>query len=110
MANYAETGRNGTMPVDSLPPNPLGLHHMLGNAFDWCLDRFGRYPSGPRTDPRGAGRGDRAVIRGGWRRSEEDQITCSYRVAEKPSQGYPWTGFRVVLETPLKGALAKTVE
>jgi formylglycine-generating enzyme required for sulfatase activity len=30
-------------PVDALRANPFGLHHVHGNVFEWCADRYGSY-------------------------------------------------------------------
>jgi formylglycine-generating enzyme required for sulfatase activity len=40
-----------TWPVMSLKPNDLGLFDMLGNALEWCHDRYyGRPPAVPKAE------------------------------------------------------------
>jgi formylglycine-generating enzyme required for sulfatase activity len=34
-------------PVHSMAPNPWGLHHVHGNVYEWCLDRFVLYSIAP---------------------------------------------------------------
>jgi len=38
--NTARDGYLGTAPVDTLEANEFGLHHMVGNVWEWCLDMF----------------------------------------------------------------------
>jgi formylglycine-generating enzyme required for sulfatase activity len=53
LSEYAwstESSRNArTLPVACLKPNDLGLFDMLGNAWEWCLDRRQSYPTEPDT-------------------------------------------------------------
>ncbi|HVS38536.1 MAG TPA: SUMF1/EgtB/PvdO family nonheme iron enzyme, partial [Gemmataceae bacterium] len=65
---YAWTGKNASEKshaVGLLKPNPWGLHDVLGNGWEWCLDAPRPYTPTPATDPRGPTTGDLRAIRGG---------------------------------------------
>ncbi|MCP4353239.1 MAG: BMP family ABC transporter substrate-binding protein [Desulfobacterales bacterium] len=95
--------------VEISQPN-AGICDMLGSVWEWVDDT---YNSSKRCDsyddsidkiinPRCAGEEkDLRVMRGGW----DDQlkhVRCCYRWFYPPEIGLPQTGFRLVLEQPLK--------
>ncbi|MEE2685496.1 MAG: formylglycine-generating enzyme family protein [Planctomycetota bacterium] len=92
-------------PVASLAANPLGLHDLCGNLWEWCHDWYGdREPHRKRyVDPRGPLRGTTRVIRGGGYGSGPARLRSAERTADPPPVGDPDTGFRVVLEISRPG-------
>lgn len=66
VAWYDETTfEKGPKPVGTLKPNELGIYDMSGNAWEWCNDYFGKYPSSNQNNPMGPSSSPFRVIRGG---------------------------------------------
>lgn len=106
--------KRSTAPVGSFPPNPFGLHDMLGNVSEWVADCWNPDHTGARTDGSARiedspwwkdGSCERPVLRGGaW-----GFFTWTVRAAKRSYfwpccsiSGEPWNprgdsrGFRVV--------------
>ena len=95
-----EDGHAVTAPVGSFQPNDFGVHDMMGNVSEWCLDWYGAYSSEPQVDPKGPSSGTDRVFRGGsWARGAWD-VRSAARDRDKPeplySSSYCMIGFRVV--------------
>lgn len=39
MANYGMTARS-TTPIGRYPPNDYGVYDIVGNVWEWCLDKY----------------------------------------------------------------------
>jgi formylglycine-generating enzyme required for sulfatase activity len=86
-----------THPVGQKLPNPWGFYDMYGNVWEWCLDWYGPYTSGPVTDPQGPKTGENRVLRGGTFANVASWCRSSNRDVPR---GEPYDfGFRVVLGT-----------
>jgi formylglycine-generating enzyme required for sulfatase activity len=89
--------RQKTTSVDMFPPNPFGLHDMIGNVWEWCQDWYGAYSAGEVTDPAGPPEGSARVIRGGSYASLA--VNCRPAVCGRfaPSDRDGNLGFRLAL-------------
>ncbi|NQU47686.1 MAG: SUMF1/EgtB/PvdO family nonheme iron enzyme [Planctomycetes bacterium] len=76
-------------PVGSFPPNPFGLHDMLGNVMEWCEDRWWTY-----GQPHALGDGEMVVaglgteskvIRGGSYQTNPRLARSASRERARPS-------------------------
>jgi formylglycine-generating enzyme required for sulfatase activity len=92
--------RASTQPVGLKLPNAWGLYDMLGNVWEWCLDRWGGYPAGPEVDPERCGErgedGVSRVIRGGSWRNHARNVRCALRDVYRAVLRDGNLGFRLV--------------
>lgn len=87
-------------PVGSYRANGFGLHDMLGNVWEFCSTRYGKYPKEARTDPTdGDPKRGFAVRGGGWSNVAAD-ARCASRNADPPHFGHSNLGFRVAVLLP----------
>ncbi|MFO0980787.1 MAG: bifunctional serine/threonine-protein kinase/formylglycine-generating enzyme family protein [Planctomycetota bacterium] len=92
-------GFAGTAPVGLFDPNPFGLHDMLGNVSEWCMDWYQRYDqSTPRP---GDGLREKQSLayriqRGGSFALKANMARSAARAYESPEFKAPSTGVRAV--------------
>jgi formylglycine-generating enzyme required for sulfatase activity len=89
-------------PVGIYPQGatPEGICDMSGNVWEWCLDRYGEYPEGPVSNPRGAESSTVRVLRGGGWRADATICRAAYRNAGDPSSRGNDVGFRLATASP----------
>ena len=95
----ASCGPSSTAAVGRYAANGFGLHDMLGNVSEWCLDSWdagANYPAGGVTDPFVAS-GPVRVIRGGSWGSYSYSSRSAFRSGSVPGDRGDALGFRVVL-------------
>jgi formylglycine-generating enzyme required for sulfatase activity len=82
--------------VGSYPPNPFGLHDMIGNVSELCQDFLAVYPEGEAVDPIGKP-GETCAVRGeGWGGHPEYCRSACRSFGTKVSRTDD-SGFRVVM-------------
>jgi formylglycine-generating enzyme required for sulfatase activity len=93
-------GQSAPRSVGSYPPNGYGLYDMIGNAWEWCSDRFEDVSAGVKAvnQPTGKDPVANPVLRGG------SYLTCNYlnlwiayRHEDPPDLRHQSIGFRVAL-------------
>jgi formylglycine-generating enzyme required for sulfatase activity len=83
-------------PVGAFPPNPFGLHDIVGNVWEWTssLDRSYPYRADDgREDPEATGR---RILRGGSWATIAPSMRLSYRVRDDAADRDDYHGFRCV--------------
>ena len=87
--------------VGSDPPNPLGLHDMHGNVWEWCHDWYDAsyYRRSERQNPQGPANGtDRALRGGSWYTFLSCYCRTGFRWNLSPGARRFDLGFRLVLD------------
>ncbi len=92
---YKENSYGQTHSVGVKLANPLGIHDMSGNVYEWCWDRYSIYPDHEEQNPKGDNKIHHRIIRGGY---YEGERSCrpSFRGFFAPEYSFKGLGFRVV--------------
>jgi formylglycine-generating enzyme required for sulfatase activity len=93
-------GQAAPSSVGSYPPNGFGLHDMIGNAWEWCGDRFEDVSAGVKAvnHPTERSTEDNRVVRGGsYMTNHYLNLWIAYRHEDPADLRHESIGFRVAL-------------
>ncbi len=79
-ANLRSAGAGAAVPAEAVSPDRLGLHHMLGNVWEWLRDA----------------RGARAVVAGGSFTTRREAVAAAMTQGTDPKDTHGHIGFRVL--------------
>ncbi len=85
----------GTHEVRKKQANPHGLHDMLGNVYEWCMDTYGSYEEPAVTNPAPSTMGAVRVSRGGSWSVLAGLVRAAYRGVNSPDSRLDYLGFRL---------------
>lgn len=96
--NKLSDGCAFTNVVGQYQANRFGLHDMVGNVSEWCLDWHDKdyYKRSPSRDPNGADRGQGRVLRGSGFQGSTWQSRSADRSSFAPNHRAIDLGFRVI--------------
>jgi formylglycine-generating enzyme required for sulfatase activity len=106
LANSAESGVSGVLPVGSFPEgaSPYGLLDMAGNATEWVADYYDStyYFHSPASNPSGPTIVMDHVLRGGSFASPPEQLTTFFRNSSHSVLPNPRVGFRCAISVVIE--------
>ena len=97
-ANYSSSKFRYTLNVGQYSSNNWGFYDMNGNVWEWTADRFGDYPTGPVTDPKGAETGSNRIRRGGSMNNTGIYLRSAERSYKSTDTRNSNLGFRLALK------------
>jgi len=98
IAWWSGNSERQTHPVRQKQPNAWGLHDMLGNVLEWCMDAWGNYSTdgSVSVDPMTVGsKGVHRVNRGGSWVVDARNVRAAFRNAYRPDYRDVGLGFRL---------------
>ncbi|MFN7922998.1 MAG: SUMF1/EgtB/PvdO family nonheme iron enzyme [Bryobacteraceae bacterium] len=81
--------------VGARPANPLGLHDMLGNVWEWCSTLLRPYPYDAGDGREDAASAGLRVLRGGGYGDPAQLLDPAFRHGERPDRQQPFNGMRL---------------
>ena len=96
--NAWDAGEPYAHPVGAKLSNPLGIHDMHGNVWEWVSDWHGDYSAEPKTDPQGPEKGTIRVLKGSGFSSLARAVRSAFRYGYTPKRRFHCIGFRLLRE------------